>query len=438
MASSGIGTSRRNFLKSSTGLAVGASLANTLAIPRTVHAGANESLRVGLIGCGGRGTAAAENALNASKDNVLVAVGDAFPDAAERSVELLRRRESSQEQVLVDKDHVFSGFDAYKQVIDSGVDVVILAEPTHFRPQHLAYAVEAGKHSFVEKPIAVDAPGVRSIIDTCKKAEEKGLAVVSGLCWRYHPAVRETMRRIIEDKAIGDIVSIRSCYNAGSLWHRGDKPDWSRMEYEIRNWIYFCWLSGDHIVEQAVHSLDKSAWLQGDIQPLRAFGTGGRQQRTGSEYGDIYDHHTVFYEYPNNVHVSFMCRQQQDCSNYVDELVLGTKGSANILNFQIEGENPWKYSGADLNSINMYDIEHAELFKSIREGRPINNGQYMANSTMLGIMGRMCTYTGQELTWDQCFASEERLGPAEYAWSDNVPECKVPIPGRKGASKKPA
>jgi predicted dehydrogenase len=429
MATDRTNTTRRGFLKTSTGLAVGATLAGTMAVPRAVHAGASETVRVGLIGCGGRGTAAAQNALDASRDNVLVAVGDAFADKAQASVDQIRRNESYADRVNVPDDHVFAGFDAYKQVIDSGVDVVILAEPPHFRPQHLAYAVEKGKHAFVEKPVAVDAPGVRSIIETCDKAKAKGLAIVSGLAWRYHPSVRETVRRIVEDKAIGDIVAIQSCYNAGTLWHRGDKPEWSRMEYQVRNWLYFDWLSGDHICEQAIHSLDKTAWLQGDRQPVQAFGMGGRQQRTGSEFGNIYDHHTVFYEYPGGVRVYFTCRQQQDCSAYVDELVLGTKGRASIIEGRIDGEKPWQAPKDD--KIDMFVIEHQNLFNSIREGKPINNGHYMANSTMIAIMGRMCTYTGQQLTWDQCINSQERLGPETYAWTDDVPATSVAIPGRR-------
>jgi predicted dehydrogenase len=359
-----------------------------------------------------------------------VAVADAFEDYAKTRLAALKRIDEIKDRVQVPDDHVFVGFDAYKQLIDSDVDVVILATPPHFRPQHLAYAVEKGKHTFVEKPVAVDAPGVRSVIETCKKAKEKNLAVVSGLCWRYHPAVQETVKRIVEDKAIGDIVSIQSCYNAGSLWHRGDDPKWSRMEYQLRNWLYFKWLSGDHINEQAVHSLDKTAWLQGDISPTQAFGLGGRQQRTGAEYGDIYDHHTVFYEYPTGVRVYFTCRQQSDTSTMVDEVVLGTKGSAKVLQFEIDGETKWKYSGPDKAMARMYDLEHVALFNSIRDGKPINNGDYMANSTMLAIMGRMCTYTGQSLKWEQCINSQERLGPSEYAWDDNVPAVQVAIPGR--------
>ena len=421
---------RRDFLKTSTGIAVVASLASTLAVPRGVHAGASETVRIGLIGCGSRGAGAAHNALRASPNNILVAVGDAFADSAQSGADRLRRSRDVKDQVRIEPSHVFSGFDAYKQVIDSGVDVVLLAEPPHFRPAHLEYAVEKGKHAFVEKPVAVDAPGVRSVIDTCAKAEAKGLAIVSGLCWRYHPAVQETVRRIVEDKAIGDIISIESCYNAGTLWHRGDKPEWSRMEYQLRNWLYFNWLSGDHINEQAIHSLDKTAWLLGDAHPVRAVGTGGRQQRTGRDFGDVYDHHTVFYEYPSGVRVQFMCRQQQNCTSYVEEVVRGTKGQARILANEIEGENPWRFDQREAKRIDMYDMEHVALFDSIREGRPINNGRYMANSTMLAIMGRMCTYTGQALTWDQCLNSQERLGPKEYAWNDDVPATTVAIPGK--------
>jgi predicted dehydrogenase len=420
-------STRRDFLKTSTGAAVGAALASTFAVPRAVHAGASETLRVGLIGAGGRGTGAAQNALDASPDNVLVAIGDTFADKAKASLEELRKNEKTKDRVQVADDHLFTGFDAYKQVIDSA-DVVILATPPHFRPQHLAYAVDAGKHAFVEKPVAVDAPGVHSIIETCEKAKQKGLAIVSGLCWRYHPHVQETVRRVVEDKAIGDIIAIQSNYNAHTLWHRGDKPQWSRMEYQIRNWLYFDWLSGDHICEQAVHSLDKTGWLLGDIAPKSAFGMGGRQQRTGPEYGNIYDHHTVFYEYPNNVRVFFTCRQQAGTTAFVDEIVLGTKGQAQILANRITGENPWQPERGP--NPDMLTLEHMALFKSIRDGKPINNGHYMANSTMLAVMGRMCTYTGQALTWEQAFNNEERLGPTTYGWTDEVPPTNVAIPGK--------
>ena len=426
MQNSNSSTTRRDFLKTSTTLVAGATLASSMAVPRSVHAAGSGSLRIGLIGAGLRGTSAAQNALNAHPENVLVAIGDAFPDVAQDSLARLKRLETVKDRVQVTPDRVFSGFDAYKQVIDSGVDVVLLAEPPQFRPQHLAYAIAAGKHAFVEKPIAVDAPGVRSVVETCRLAESKNLAIVSGLCYRYHPGIQETMRRIVEDRAIGDILAIRTCYNTGLLWHRGDKPEWSRMEYQIRNWLYHTWLSGDHIVEQAVHSIDKSAWLLGDVAAVRAFGTGGRQQRIAAEFGDIFDHHAVFYDFPNGVQVSLMCRQQDQCTDYVDEFVLGTKGTAQIMEHRIDGEKPWKYEGPN---VDMYDLEHVALFDSIRNGKPINNGHYMCNSTMLALIGRMCTYTGKALTWDECYNNDERLGPHQFAWNDDVPPGVVAIPG---------
>ena len=412
---------RRQFLKRSA--ATSAAL-GFMTIPSNAHAVGSDTIRIGVVGCGGRGTGAVENALTAEPNAKLVALGEAFSDRATIGLQTLKENKKIASRIAVDPDHVFTGFDAYKNVIDSDIDVVILTTPPHFRPMQLKYAVDAGKHCFVEKPIAVDAPGVRSVMETCVEAKKKNLALVSGLCWRYDYGVRATMQQI-EDGAIGDIVSIESSYNTGSLWHRGDKPEWSRMEYQIRNWLYYNWLSGDHITEQAIHSLDKTAWLLGDASPVKAMGIGGRQQRTEGKYGHIFDHHTVFYEYANGVRVYFTCRQQDNCSTHTDELVLGTKGSAQILKHRIDGETKWRYRGP---KPTMYVAEHDEMFKSIREGNPINNGDYMCNSTMIAIMGRMCTYTGQTLTWKQAINSQERLGPTEYQWGD-VPEPLVATPG---------
>jgi predicted dehydrogenase len=425
---------RRQFLQKSSAATVGAAMLGPLLVPRNVHAAQNEVLKVGLIGAGGRGTGAAADALHADPATELTAIGDTFIDQAQRSRKNLLRSEAISERVKVDDDHLFVGFDAYKQVIDSGVDVVILTTAPHFRPDQLEYAVERGKHCFVEKPIAVDVPGVLRVEETCRRAEAKGLAVVSGLCWRYHPAVVETVNRV-RDGAIGDIIAIESHYNAGTLWHRGRKPEWSQMEYQIRNWLYYTWLSGDHIAEQAVHSLDKTAWLQGDVSPVAAMGIGGRQQRTAEQYGHVYDHFTVFYEYESGIRVFFTCRQQDHCSNFVDEIVLGTKGTAQILANTISPHDGpvWKYEpprGADgaPQSHNMYQLEHQAMFRSIRDGNPINNGHYMCNSTMLAVMGRLASYTGQTLSWDECRGNTERLGPTEYSWSD-MPKPEVAIPG---------
>jgi len=416
---------RRGFLKT-TGVTAGAAAFGTALSAHAVHTGSDETIRVGLVGCGGRGTGAALDALAADPQAILVAIGDAFVDRAETCLSDLQGDEKLGSQVSVTPEHIFSDFNNYKQVINA-CDVVILTTPPQFRPLHFAYAVEQGKHVFVEKPIAVDAPGVRSVMETCRLAKEKSLSVVSGLCWRYDLGVRETMRRILEEKAIGDIVSIESSYNAGTLWHRGDKPNWSRMEYQMRNWLYYTWLSGDHILEQAVHSLDKTAWLLGDIQPESAMAMGGRQQRTDPKYGHIYDHFTVFYKYPTGQHVYFTCRQQDNTSTHVDELVLGTQGQAQVLRNMIEPNEgkKWRYRGP---KPSMYRVEHQELFKSIRDGKPINNGHYMCNSTMIGIMGRMAAYSGKTLTWDECINNDERLGPTEHAWTD-VQEPAVAVPG---------
>ncbi len=412
---------RRQFLKHSAAASVAL---GSIAIPKNAFAAGSDTIRIGVIGCGGRGTGAVIDALTAEPNAELVAMGEAFSDRAEESLKTLREDEDVASRIKVDPEHVFVGFDAYKKVIDSDIDVVILTTPPHFRPAQFKYAIDAGKHCFVEKPIAVDAPGVKSVLETCAEAKKKNLAVVSGLCWRYDLGVKATMEKI-QEGAIGDIISVESSYNTGTLWHRGDKPEWSRMEYQIRNWLYYTWLSGDHIAEQAIHSLDKTAWLMGDASPVRAMGMGGRQQRTNKKYGHIFDHHTVFFEYESGRRVYFTCRQQDDCSMHTDELVLGTKGSARVLKNRIDGETKWRYRGP---KPSMYVAEHQELFRSIREGNPINNGDYMCNSTMIAIMGRMCTYTGQTLTWGQASNSQERLGPTEYKFGD-MPEPVVAIPG---------
>jgi len=358
----------------------------------------------------------------------LTAVGDAFADRAHECLARLQDMKEISSRINVEPDHVFPAegrdFDNYRHVIDSGVDVVILATPPHFRPEHLAYAVEKGKHCFVEKPVGVDVPGVKRVQETCAKAKEKGLVIVSGLVWRADPGVIETVNRI-RDGAIGDIIAIQSCYNASTLWHRGDALSWSRMEYQVRNWLYYTWLSGDHINEQAIHSLDKVNWLLGDASPASAFGMGGRQQRTEPKWGHIYDHHTVFYDFPSGVKAFFTCRQQDNTATFVDEIVLGTKGRAQVLAKKIAGPSKWRYRGR---SADPYRIEHENLFTNLRSGQPLNQGDYMCNSTLVAIMGRMCTYTGQKLTWDQLMASEERLGPTSYEWGD-VPEPPVAVPG---------
>ncbi len=414
---------RRHFMK--TTAVAGGALIGSLAVPRGVYANGGDTLRVGLIGCGGRGSSAAGQALNADKNVKLVAMGDAFADRLELSKTTLQKKFA--DKVAVDDDHCFVGFDAYKQVIASDVDVVLLTTPPHFRPAHLKAAVDAGKHVFCEKPVAVDAPGIRSVLETVEKAREKNLSLVSGLCWRYDHGVRETIQRI-QDGAIGDIIAIQENYLAGELWHRGNDPKWSDMEYQMRNWLYYTWLSGDHNVEQHIHSLDKASWLMGDQPPKEATGLGGRQVRTGEKWGHIFDHHAVIYEYESGVKVFAFTRQQDGCKNNTEDYILGSKGRCSVLRNTItsnSGETLWRFRGS---KPSMYQVEHNELFASIRSGNPINNGVYMARSSMLAILGRMATYTGQTITWKQAMESQEDLTPAKYEWG-SLATPQVAIPG---------
>lgn len=419
---------RRDFIKGSTAGVIGAGLVGSLA-PRMVHAGSDETLRVGLIGCGSRGSGAAMNALRADPDTKLVAMADVFEDQVRGAYEGISKKaeaEGIKQRVAVDQGHMFVGFEAYRQLIDSGVDVVLLAAPPHFRPRHLHAAVQAGKHIFCEKPVAVDAPGVRRVLEVVELAEEKQLSLVSGLCWRYDYGVRETIDRIL-NAAIGDVVAIQENYLTSTLWHRGRDPNWSEMEYQLRNWLYFTWLSGDHIVEQHIHSLDKALWLMGDQLPLRCFGLGGRQVRTDKKWGNIYDHHAVCYEYPHGVKVFAYTRQMDNCDADVEDYVLGTRGSARVLRNEIVGQQKWRYRNR--NKPSMYDVEHQELFASIRSGTPINNGLYMARSTMMAIMGRMACYTGRVITADDAMKSKEDFSLAEYTWGDVPHKQQVALPG---------
>ena len=262
------------------------------------------------------------------------------------------------------------------------------------------------------------------MLETCAEAKKKGLSVVSGLCYRYDLAKRETIQRV-HDGAVGDIVALNVNYNTGTLWMHPRKESWSDMEWQLRNWLYFTWLSGDHNTEQHVHSLDKAAWVMRDEPPVKAWGLGGRPVRVQPEYGNIFDHHAVVYEYASGVKLFSFCRQQAGCSVDVSDYVLGTKGTADLMKHTIKsGDTSWRYRGE---APNMYQQEHDELFASIRSGNPINNGEYISRSTMLAILGRMCTYTGQTITWDKALASEEKLGPAEYQWGQmDVPLVAMP------------
>lgn len=420
------GASRRQFLGTSLSTVATTVGAATITFPFAVHAaGGDDVLRVGLIGCGGRGTGAARQALLADDKVKLVAMGDAFQDRLQSSLKSLSAAKELAGKIDVPPEQQFVGFDAYKGVLATDVDVVLLTTPPHFRPMHLKAAVDAGKHVFAEKPVAVDAPGVRAVLETCAEAKRKNLSVVSGLCIRYDGGFRETVQRL-HDGAIGEIHTMIANDYRGPIWVKPRKDDWSDMYWQMQNWYYFTWLSGDFNVEQHVHYLDVCAWVMGGY-PVKAVGMGGRQVRTDPMYGNIFDHHSVTYEYENGARLVSNCRQQRGCKNEMASFALGSKGRASVSEslLEITSDTTWRFEG-DVK--NMYQVEHDELFAGIRAGKPLNNGEYMAHSTLLAIMGRMATYTGQEITWEQAMNSVQDLSPEKYDWSA-APEVEIARPG---------
>ncbi len=415
--------SRRAFTKASATTAVALAAAQS-GLSTVAYAAGSDTLRLGVVGCGGRGSGAVMNALQADPGVRLVAMGDAFADRLESSLQGLKAQVS--DRVDVPAERRFAGFDAYRGVIDAA-DVVILASTPHFRPRHLQYAVEKGIHIFAEKPVATDAPGVRACLAASAQAKEKNLALVSGLCWRYDDGRRATIERVA-DGAIGDVVSIETTYDSTGVWNprRTRQQCASEMEYQLRNWYYYTWLSGDHITEQAIHALDTMGWVMGDKPPLQCWGVGGRQVRTEPRYGNIYDHFAIVYEYPGNVRGYHQCRHWSETKSRVRDYILGSKGLCDVFGNAITGSAPWAYDGKKRG--NMYDREHEALFASIRSGQPINNGQYMCRSTLLALMGRTAAYTGAVVTWDKMLNSQQSLAPAQYAWGD-VPRRPVAKPG---------
>ncbi|MBT32033.1 MAG: oxidoreductase [Thalassobius sp.] len=406
--------SRRKFIKTTGAAALGSSFVFNIGLSQKGFAANADTLKVGLVGCGGRGSGAASQALSADSNVVLTAMADIFPDRMQSSLENLKSIHN--DKVQVDPEHQFIGFDAYKKLIDSGVDVVLLATPPVFRPDHLEYAIEKGKHVFCEKPMAVDAPGVRKILASAEEAKKKSLSLVSGFCWRYHEPKRETFNRVL-DGGIGDVMSVYNTYNTGELWFKDRQPEWNEMQYKLRNWLYYNWLSGDHIMEQAVHSIDMMSWAFGDKLPVKATGTGGRQKRTDEKYGNVYDHFAIVYEYENGGKGFHFSRQQKDTTRSYAVDMIGTKGQCLVdcikRKHEINaGGEKWRYRGDDYD---MYQTEHNELFASIRSGKPINDGEWMSNSTMLALMGRMVAYTGQEVTFEEALNSNEVLSPSNEA-----------------------
>ncbi len=419
-------TSRRDFLKASA--LVGGALAAPAILPAPLFARENtDTLRVGLIGCGGRGTGAANQAMNADPNVVLTAMGDAFEDQLQRSLQTLRK--NCGDKVKVTPETSFVGLDAYQKVINSGVDVVLLATPPGFRPIHLKAAVDASKHVFCEKPMATDAPGLRSVLESVRAAREKKLALVAGFCWRYEPARREFYKRI-HDGAIGDIRAIYATYYTGPVKPMppaSERPaGMGDLEWQLRNWYNFTWLSGDGYVEQACHSVDKVGWALKDQTPLKAVAVGGRQ--TPNNQGNIYDHMFVVYDFPNDVRGFVGQRQIAHCYSENSDYLMGAAGFAEIQGPgpMIKGKETWRYRGP---RTDMYQNEHNELFASIRSGKLINDGEWMAHSTLMGIMGRMAAYTGQAVTWEQAMNSQEKIVPDEMDWKMKLDCPPMAVPG---------
>ncbi|MDR0871376.1 MAG: Gfo/Idh/MocA family oxidoreductase [Planctomycetaceae bacterium] len=424
-------TSRRTFLKHGV---VAATALSGLTSAMPVHAADNNVLKVGLVGCGSRGLGAVKDAFSIDSNIHLTAVGDAFADKAAAAVAALKKDEQVGSRIAVTPETTFGGLDAYKNVIDN-CDVVFLCQTPHFRPMSLRYAVEKGRHIFCEKPVAVDGAGVKDVLESAKIAREKKLQLVSGLCYRYDPNILDMIKRI-QDGAIGDVLSVRANFLTGAVWTRSRQPGDTEMMYQIRNWYNFTWLSGDFNVEQAVHSLDKSMWALGDKTPAFAYGLGGRMRRTGEHAaGDIYDSMGVAYEYPNGRTLISFCSQLSTCFAEREEYVLGTKGTAALMKGQITGENKFvqkKVSG------NRFQLEHDTLFKAIRSGGAVqhNDGEFMANSTMITILGRLACYTGKRLSWDEALNMETPTRPTGYTKDSNPPTLpdengryKVEIPG---------
>ncbi|HEY5913546.1 MAG TPA: Gfo/Idh/MocA family oxidoreductase [Verrucomicrobiae bacterium] len=424
---------RRGFLRSTSTAVIGSSLLAGLPLARSVHAAGNDTLKIALIGCGGRGTGAANQALKTPGSTRLVALADVRSEQLEKSLEALKNQQA--DKIDVPPDRQFTDFDGYKKAITLA-DVVILASSPGFRPIHFEEAVRQGKHVFMEKPVATDAPGIRQVLAAAEEAGKKNLKVGVGLQRRHQPGYIETIKRI-QDGAVGELILLRAYWDGGSRDGVERLPGETEMHYQIRNWYYFTWLSGDHIVEQHVHNLDVVNWIKG-AHPVRGQGMGGRQVRNAKRHGQIYDHHFVEFEYADGTRMLSQCRQIPGCWPSISEHVTGTKGSADLANgrFIIKGADTWRFPDRQ-KRVDPYQKEHDDLFDAIRNNKPFNEAVFGAVSTMTGIMGRMCTYSGQQITWDDAFNSKIELLPKTFGWDATPPVLPdadgfypVAMPGR--------
>lgn len=422
---------RRNFLKTTAG-AAGVALA--AGFPAIISAQTvSNAIKVGLVGCGGRGTGAASQALHADDYAELTAVADVDQSHVDRSLGTLKRISKIADRVKVEQPNQFLGLDAYQKVIDSGVDVVLLATPPGFRPTMLAACVDAGKHIFCEKPASTDPTGIRWVLESTEKATSKNISLVAGFCWRYNDMIEATVKQV-QDGAIGRVVAYYATYYTNPVKPMppaSERPaGMSDTEWQIRNWYNFVWLCGDSLVEQAVHSADKIAWVMHDEPPVSCVAVGGRV--IPAEGGNIYDHFEVNYIYPNGVRAFLANRQIVGCYNENSDYILGTDGTCTIGRGptpKIEGKTNWTWTGQ---KYDMYQREHDLLFASIRKNQPINDGKRLATSTLLAILGRMAAYTGQQVTWDEALNSKEKLYPDNLDWNGSLP---VPPRAEPGITK---
>jgi myo-inositol 2-dehydrogenase/D-chiro-inositol 1-dehydrogenase len=436
--------SRRDFLKTSTALAAGAAMAGSLLSVPAVHAAGDETIKIALVGCGGRGSGACSQALSTSGPTRLIAVADAFEDNARAGLKNLKAAHG--EKVAVAEDHIFHGFDAYKQAVDCGPDLVILATPPGFRSYHFEYAVKQGKNVFAEKPVATDPAGIRRFLAAAAEAKKKDLKVGIGLQRHHDPRYIETIKRIW-DGEIGDLILTRAYWNDAGVWTRPrakylkEKPDLTEMEYQMRNWYYFNWLCGDHINEQHIHNLDVINWVKKG-PPVSACGMGGRQVRTGIDNGEIYDHHSILFTYADGTVLHSECRHQPECWKSVTEHAHGTKGYCDISGHRttpLQGGEGWHIKADRSEKIDPYQIEHDDLAKAIRENQPYNEAEYGAHSTMTSLLGRMASYSGQIVRWDDAINAQVSIMPEKFAWDATPPSVpnaegrySIPMPGEKG------
>jgi predicted dehydrogenase len=436
---------RRQFLERSSLAAAGTAALTGFPFIQTGHAAPDDPIRIGLIGCGGRGTGAIADALGAATDvnypsagyhtenisagatlrnaNVkVVALADVFPDRLNSCREQIRKL-----GIEVPNEHCFTGFDSHQKLLAvPEINYVLLTTPPHFRPAHLKAAIEAGKNVFVEKPVAVDGPGVRMVLEAGEMAREKKLGIVAGTQRRHMRSYNETIKRL-QDGAIGDILCARAYWNGGVIWVVERQPGWSDMEWQLRNWNYFTWLSGDHIVEQHVHNLDVINWAM-NAHPIKALAMGGRQARPNQNYGHIYDHFAVEYEYPNGARMFSQCRQMNGCEGKVEEAVVGTKGTSNCKDWIRSADKQLVFRFRD-QDVNPYQQEHLDLMASIRAGNPINEAKAVGESTLTGIMGRESAYCGRSVEWDEILNAQTRLGPKTYQMGP-LPFPEVATPGQ--------